>query len=81
MKYPPLKQSCECCIPNSAPYIKHLAISTVRSSAVVGRGIPLRHVLGLKAQVLTKSIVKVPRFVGAKLEVIIESQGCPPFFL
>jgi len=38
----------------------------------VGYGIPQRHVLGLKAQVFTKSFIKAPRFVGAEREVIIE---------
>ena len=39
----------------------------------VGHGIPPRQVLGLKAQVLTKSIIKTLRFMGAEREVIIES--------
>ncbi len=40
---------------------------------IVGCGIPPRHVLGLKAQFLTKSIIKNPQIEGVEREVIIES--------
>ena len=40
---------------------------------LLGMGSPSRKVLGLKAQVLTKSDVKTPQIVGAEREVVIES--------
>ena len=58
-------------IPEKEPIEVH--IYKLATGVHVGRGIPPRKVLGLKAQALTKSDVKTLQFMGVERKIVIKS--------